>query len=106
MTGASRQGVMASNTNKGKEIVAAGKGFKRLRKGIKGSSSSAKGAQGLSWFNTQKEVKYALENWTYEGHLTLEFPTILHKVPELGLGYIFTEPEECNLTLMREFYAN
>ncbi|MCD9646432.1 hypothetical protein HAX54_036254, partial [Datura stramonium] len=30
--------------NKGKEIVAARKGFKRLRKGTKGSSSSTKGA--------------------------------------------------------------
>ncbi|MCE3216245.1 hypothetical protein HAX54_005701, partial [Datura stramonium] len=57
--------VMALNSNKGKEIVAAGKGFKWLRKGTKASSSSAKGAptrrfgeravelHGLSWFNAQ-----------------------------------------------------
>ncbi|MCD9560089.1 hypothetical protein HAX54_018531, partial [Datura stramonium] len=66
--------VMASNANKGKEIEVVGKGLKRLRKGTKGSSSSAKGAPtrrfgervvepiGLSLFNTQKEVKYAPEN--------------------------------------------
>ncbi|MCD9639774.1 hypothetical protein HAX54_024495 [Datura stramonium] len=24
----------------------------------------------------------------------------------LGLGYIFAEPEECNITLVREFYTN
>ncbi|MCE3214619.1 hypothetical protein HAX54_052899, partial [Datura stramonium] len=36
--------VMASNANKGKEIVAADKGFKGIKKSTKGSSSSAKGA--------------------------------------------------------------
>ncbi|MCD7473612.1 hypothetical protein HAX54_015560, partial [Datura stramonium] len=35
---------MASNTNKGREIVVAGKGFKQLQKGTKRSSSLAKGA--------------------------------------------------------------
>ncbi|MCD9642094.1 hypothetical protein HAX54_028730 [Datura stramonium] len=78
--------------NKGKEIVEVGEGLKRLHKGIKVSSSLAKGAparrfrergmepHGLSWFNTQKEVKYAPENRIDEGRLTLEFPTIWHKV--------------------------
>ncbi|MCE3050359.1 hypothetical protein HAX54_047051, partial [Datura stramonium] len=28
------------------------------------------------------------------------------KIRELGAGYIFNEPERCNLTLVREFYAN
>ncbi|MCE5165937.1 hypothetical protein HAX54_013272, partial [Datura stramonium] len=53
----------------------------------------------LSWFNTQKEVKYDPKNWINKGHLAIEFPTIRDKVPELGLGYIFADPEECNLTL-------
>ncbi|MCE2055045.1 hypothetical protein HAX54_041830, partial [Datura stramonium] len=61
---------------------------------------------GLSWFNIQKEVKYAPENWIDKGRLALEFPTTLDKVLLLGLGYIFAEPEKCNLTLVREFYAN
>ncbi|MCD9560159.1 hypothetical protein HAX54_018640, partial [Datura stramonium] len=61
---------------------------------------------GLSWFNTQKEVKYAPENLIDEGRLTLELPTIRDKVRELGLDYIFAELEECNITLVREFYAN
>ncbi|MCE0481840.1 hypothetical protein HAX54_039929 [Datura stramonium] len=105
---------MSSNTSKGKEIVAAGKGFKQLRKGTKGSSLLAKGApnrsfgekamepHGLSWFNAQKEVKYAPKNWIDEGHLALEFPIIRDNVCELGLGYIFAEPKECNLTLAIE----
>ncbi|MCD7467109.1 hypothetical protein HAX54_004367, partial [Datura stramonium] len=53
----------------------------------------------------QKEVKYAPENWIDEGCLTLEFPTIRDKVHQLGLGYIFAKLEECNLILVREFYA-
>ncbi|MCD9639028.1 hypothetical protein HAX54_023273, partial [Datura stramonium] len=52
------------------------------------------------------EAKYVLENWINEGRLALEFPAIRDKVRELGLGYIFVELEECNLTLVREFYAN
>ncbi|MCE0481683.1 hypothetical protein HAX54_039614 [Datura stramonium] len=103
---------MASHTNKGKEIVEASKGFKRLRKGTKGLSSLANGALArrfgeravephrLSWFKSQKEVKYAHENWIDEGLLALEFSTIPDKVHELRLGYIFVEPEKCNLTLI------
>ncbi|MCD9638848.1 hypothetical protein HAX54_023008, partial [Datura stramonium] len=53
---------------------------------------------GLNWFNTQKEAQYALENWIDEGHLELEFLAIQEKIRELGAGYIFNEPERCNLT--------
>ncbi|MCD7472811.1 hypothetical protein HAX54_014180, partial [Datura stramonium] len=80
--------------------------------GTKGSSSSAAKEtfarrfeaktvepHRIKWFNAQKEAKYALEIWIDEGHLALEFPTILDKVRELGLGYIFSKTEECNLTL-------
>ncbi|MCE3215919.1 hypothetical protein HAX54_004103, partial [Datura stramonium] len=52
------------------------------------------------------EVKYALENCNYQGRIELEFPTIRDKFRELGLGYIFAELDECNLSMMREFYAN
>ncbi|MCD7468508.1 hypothetical protein HAX54_006786 [Datura stramonium] len=109
---------MASNANKGKEIVATAKGFKRLQKGTNRLTSLAKGApnrrfregavepHGLSWFKTEKEVQYAPENLNFEGRLSLEFPSIWNKVREQGLGYIFSELEECNLTLVRKFYAN
>ncbi|MCD7467343.1 hypothetical protein HAX54_004747, partial [Datura stramonium] len=61
---------------------------------------------GLKWFNAQKEAKYALESWIDKGRLALEFSTIHDTVRELGLGYVFAELEEYNLTLVREFYAN
>ncbi|MCE3216389.1 hypothetical protein HAX54_006325, partial [Datura stramonium] len=38
--------------------------------------------------------------------LELEFPSFRDKICELGASYIFHEPERCNLTLVREFYAN
>ncbi|MCD9641707.1 hypothetical protein HAX54_028095, partial [Datura stramonium] len=60
----------------------------------------------LTWFNTQKEAKYALENWIDEGRLALEFLAIRDKICELGDGYIFNEPKRCNLNLVREFYEN
>ncbi|MCE3217059.1 hypothetical protein HAX54_010201, partial [Datura stramonium] len=90
-----------------------------LRKGTKGLKSSATKApparrfrakvveeHGLKWFNIQKEAKYAQENRTGLGYLALKYPTICDTIRELGLGYVFVEPEECNLTLVMEFYAN
>ncbi|MCD7473385.1 hypothetical protein HAX54_015217, partial [Datura stramonium] len=56
------------------------------------------------WWLEKKE-KYALENWIDESRLALEFPTIQDKLYKLGVGYIFAEPKECKLTLVREFCA-
>ncbi|MCD9640255.1 hypothetical protein HAX54_025456 [Datura stramonium] len=92
--------------SKGKEVVVADPSLKRTRKGKNGASSSASKANparrfgekavephGLTWFNTQKEAKYAPENWMDEGRLELEFLTIKDKIRELGVGYIFNKPE-------------
>ncbi|MCD9637603.1 hypothetical protein HAX54_020981, partial [Datura stramonium] len=105
--------------SKGKEVVVLEPSLKSTRKGIKGSYSSSSKASparrfgekavdphGFTWFNTQKEAKYALENWIDEGHLELEFSAIRDKIHELGVGYSFNEPERCSLTLVREFYTN
>ncbi|MCD9640438.1 hypothetical protein HAX54_025742 [Datura stramonium] len=62
--------------------------------------------KGLTLFNTKKEAKYAPKNWIDKGFLALEFPTIRKKIRKLGVGYMFNESERCNLTLVREFYAN
>ncbi|MCD9646246.1 hypothetical protein HAX54_035935, partial [Datura stramonium] len=48
---------------------------------------------GLTWFNTPKEAKYSLENGIDDGCLELEFLAIQDKIRELGVGYIFNEPE-------------
>ncbi|MCD7469883.1 hypothetical protein HAX54_009295, partial [Datura stramonium] len=31
---------------------------------------------------------------------------IRDKIHDFGVGYIIAEPKECNVTLVREFYAN
>ncbi|MCE0480566.1 hypothetical protein HAX54_037535 [Datura stramonium] len=105
---------MASKGSKGMEIKVAGKGLKRLRKGTKRASSSKAKARyaklfgvqavephGLTYFNTQMEAKYAPKHWIFEGRLAQEFSAISDKLHELGVGYIFVEPEECNLTLCK-----
>ncbi|MCE2056068.1 hypothetical protein HAX54_044007 [Datura stramonium] len=122
---------MESRADKGKEVAVASKELKRLNKGVESSLSAQKAtpagrirAKGLEehwikWVNAQKEEKYApirfnfnkeekyaTENWIDEGCLGLEFPTIWDNIRELGLGYSFSKQEECNLTLVREFYAN
>ncbi|MCD7472918.1 hypothetical protein HAX54_014349, partial [Datura stramonium] len=79
--------------SKEKEVVIANPSLKSLRKGPKGSSSSAAKAgparifgakvvepHGLTWFNTKKEANYAPENWIDEGYLVLQFPTIRDKI--------------------------
>ncbi|MCD7466696.1 hypothetical protein HAX54_003638 [Datura stramonium] len=105
--------------SKENEVVISQPSLKRLRKDPKDASSSpikvgpakrfgAKAVEPheLKWFNTQKEVKYATENWIDEGLLVLEFPNIRDNLHKLGVGYIFVELEECNLTFVREFYVN
>ncbi|MCD9558590.1 hypothetical protein HAX54_016032, partial [Datura stramonium] len=61
---------------------------------------------GLTWFNTQKEAKYILENWIDEGLLALKFLALPKKIRELGASYIFNESKMCNVTFLREFYEN
>ncbi|MCE3215853.1 hypothetical protein HAX54_003789 [Datura stramonium] len=79
-------------TSKGKEVVFEDPSVKRARKGQMGASSSSFkaipvrrfGAKCLVlraiWFNTQKEDKYALENWIDDGLLAPEFPSIRDKI--------------------------
>ncbi|MCD7463163.1 hypothetical protein HAX54_050079, partial [Datura stramonium] len=95
----------------GKEVIVAKNNRKRGRpRRMKASSSAPKvgptrrfGAKaveshGLTWFDTQKEAKYATENWIDEGFLALELIDIREKIRELGASYIFNESERCNLT--------
>jgi hypothetical protein len=60
----------------------------------------------LDWFESQKEAKYMGDEYVNEGRLQAEFPRIHEMVYNLGLQFIFEDQGECNLTLVREFYAN
>ncbi|KAH0758007.1 hypothetical protein KY290_021500 [Solanum tuberosum] len=92
-------------------------GSKRNRKGKKfGSSSDREPVQkfskkvvqryGWEWFACQQEAKYIGDEFVNEVRLQSQFPVIYQTVIELGLRFIFDNPGDCNLTLVREFYAN
>lgn len=38
-------------------------------------------------------------------NLDMEFPHIRRRLLELHMGFIFQEPSECNISVVREFYA-
>ncbi|MCD9641417.1 hypothetical protein HAX54_027594, partial [Datura stramonium] len=67
---------MASRVNKGKEVAVSSKGLKRINKGVASS---------------KRQV--FPENWTDEGYLALKFSTIHDTIRELGMEYVFAEPE-------------
>ncbi|MCD9641854.1 hypothetical protein HAX54_028311 [Datura stramonium] len=110
-------GAMASRETKGKKVATSSKGFKRHRKGNASSSlvpwhPLLGGLELRQWRimgsndsmpktkpNMPLRLGFMMPVW----HL---FPTIHDTVRELGLGYVFAEPGECNLTLVREFYVN
>ncbi|MCD9644140.1 hypothetical protein HAX54_032126, partial [Datura stramonium] len=75
---------MASRGDKGKEVVVAEKGLKRLRKGIKGSNSSPVKAPPIRRFRAKAIEEHGLNGLIHERR---------------------PKPEECNLTLVRELYA-
>ncbi|MCD7473429.1 hypothetical protein HAX54_015296, partial [Datura stramonium] len=72
------------------------KGLKFLKKGTKGTKSSTTKAPPANRFRARID----------EGRLALEYPIIDDIIHVLRLGYVFLEPKECSLTLVREFYAN
>ncbi|KAH0679034.1 hypothetical protein KY284_020119 [Solanum tuberosum] len=92
-------------------------GSKRSRKGeASGSSSGREPIQkfdkkvveryGWDWFSCQQEAKYIGDEFVNEVRLQSQFPDIYQTVNDLGLRFIFENPGDCNLTLVREFYAN
>uniref|UniRef100_M1D8U0 Uncharacterized protein n=1 Tax=Solanum tuberosum TaxID=4113 RepID=M1D8U0_SOLTU len=52
--------------------------------------------------------RFGVKAVTKEGKACLarEFPQILRQIRKLEMEFIFAEPEECNLHMVREFYAN
>ncbi|KAH0644731.1 hypothetical protein KY284_032615 [Solanum tuberosum] len=92
-------------------------GSKRSRKGEAfGASGSRESVQkfgkkavqryGWEWFACQQEAKYMGDEFVNEVRLQSQFPDIYQTVNELGLRFIFENLGDCNLTLVREFYAN
>uniref|UniRef100_M1DYX5 Putative plant transposon protein domain-containing protein n=1 Tax=Solanum tuberosum TaxID=4113 RepID=M1DYX5_SOLTU len=97
---------------KAKNVV----GSKRTRKGEASGFGNKELAQkfgkkafqryGLTWFECQREAKYMGDEYVDSVRLQSQFPDIYRIVVELGLQFVFDHPGDCNLSLVREFYAN
>uniref|UniRef100_M1D9F4 Putative plant transposon protein domain-containing protein n=1 Tax=Solanum tuberosum TaxID=4113 RepID=M1D9F4_SOLTU len=97
---------------KAKNVV----GSKRSRKGEESGSKNWEPIQkfgekavlryGWEWFECQREPKYMGDEYVHEVRLNSQFPVIYRTVLELGLRFIFYHPGDCNLSLVRKFYAN
>uniref|UniRef100_M1DTF3 Putative plant transposon protein domain-containing protein n=1 Tax=Solanum tuberosum TaxID=4113 RepID=M1DTF3_SOLTU len=61
---------------------------------------------GWEWFECQRKPKYMGDEYVHEVRLLSQFPVIYRTVLELGLRFIFDHLRDCNLPLVREFYAN
>ncbi|KAH0712066.1 hypothetical protein KY289_008025 [Solanum tuberosum] len=61
---------------------------------------------GWEWFECQREPKYMGDKYVHEVRLQSQFPIIYRTMVELGLRFIFDHRGDCNLSLVREFYAN
>ncbi|KAH0781965.1 hypothetical protein KY290_001563 [Solanum tuberosum] len=62
--------------------------------------------EGKAWYKKHTEASYFSDVCIDRDSLALEFPQILRRIRELGMEFIFAEPEECNLHMVWEFYAN
>uniref|UniRef100_M1E0K3 Putative plant transposon protein domain-containing protein n=1 Tax=Solanum tuberosum TaxID=4113 RepID=M1E0K3_SOLTU len=63
-------------------------------------------AYGLLWFDCQREPKYMGDEYVDEVRLQTQIPAMYRTIVKLGLKFILDHSDDCNLTLVREFYAN
>ncbi|PHU29657.1 hypothetical protein BC332_01750 [Capsicum chinense] len=69
-------------------------GFKAVRKDRK------------QWYTKHTDAKYILEVYIDRARLMREFPSMVQRIEALNINFIFHQPTECNLHLVREFYDN
>ncbi|KAG5581535.1 hypothetical protein H5410_052162 [Solanum commersonii] len=62
--------------------------------------------EGKAWYKRHTKASYFSDVCIDKDSLAHEFPQILRQIRELGMEFIFAEPAECNLHMVREFYAN
>ncbi|KAG5576062.1 hypothetical protein H5410_056196 [Solanum commersonii] len=62
--------------------------------------------KGKPWWKKHTETTYFSDACINRDSLAWEFPRILRQIQELHMEFIFVEPRECKLHMVREFYAN
>uniref|UniRef100_M1DIP7 Putative plant transposon protein domain-containing protein n=1 Tax=Solanum tuberosum TaxID=4113 RepID=M1DIP7_SOLTU len=63
-------------------------------------------SEGKKWYKSHTEAKYFLDVILDDVHLEREFPHIMCRLQELHMSFIFQDPSECNVSVVREFYSN
>uniref|UniRef100_M1DBE5 Uncharacterized protein n=1 Tax=Solanum tuberosum TaxID=4113 RepID=M1DBE5_SOLTU len=63
-------------------------------------------SEGKKWYKSHTEAKYFSIVILDDVQLEREFPRIMRHLQELRMGFIFQDPTECNVSMVREFYAN
>lgn len=58
------------------------------------------------WYRFQQESKYLDDEYIDKRRFWQQLPNIHAQINALGLQYVFMNQGECNLNLVREFYAN
>ncbi|KAH0716674.1 hypothetical protein KY290_012936 [Solanum tuberosum] len=62
--------------------------------------------EGKLWWKKHKRARYVSDVCIDSDSLAREFPIIMRRIQELQMEFIFVELSECNLHMVREFYAN
>ncbi|XP_016577508.2 uncharacterized protein LOC107875339 isoform X2 [Capsicum annuum] len=61
---------------------------------------------GRKWYSQHKESKYSADQFIDRASLMKEYPSMVRRIEALHMNFLFEQPSECNLSLVREFYAN
>ncbi|KAH0725944.1 hypothetical protein KY284_001809 [Solanum tuberosum] len=111
------QVTMSSSHRPGKE-VATSSNRKRVRsRNVPPASALPRGQtrrfgvkvvtkEGKGWYKKHTETTYFSDVCVDGDSLAREFPQIQRLIRELGMEFIFADPDECNLHMVWEFYAN
>lgn len=61
---------------------------------------------GKNWYKKYTKASYFSNVCVDWDNKACEFPHILRRMQEIRIGFAFDELEECNLSMVCEFYAN
>lgn len=60
---------------------------------------------GFKWYISHDKMKYNADQFINRENLLKEFPSMVRRIKELHIQFLFDHPTECNLRLAREFYT-
>ncbi|MCE0481704.1 hypothetical protein HAX54_039644 [Datura stramonium] len=121
MAQAASRCIVAPKPSKGKGMASSSHGSKRLTRTNKEEHDDLSLPQqplrqiglhwvmkqeGKKWFKEHKESKYSHEMFIDRETLALKFPRIVDRLYTLGLVFVYNDPGECNLNMLREFLSN